>query len=309
MKVLVTGAEGFAGRRLVDALCEKGHEVTAAVRKGLEGPPGIRMMAIDMRDEESLERAVSSAAFDAVAHLAAVSSGSDALAQPLVAWDVNALGTVRLLSVLGRRRAQGHSDPVVLVVSTAEVYDVTIRRPLVETDQLRPRSPYAASKLGAEIGAQEVGARTGLRVVISRTFPHTGPGQDDRFVLPVLGRRLAEARRTGATSVHVGNLEPVRDYLDVRDVADAYVRLLERGRAGEVYNIASGVGHSLVDLFARLSHLLGVSVTPVLDPALLRPMDVPYLVGDATKLREATGWRPRFDLDTTLADLVHAQAN
>jgi GDP-4-dehydro-6-deoxy-D-mannose reductase len=109
--------------------------------------------------------------------------------------------------------------------------------------------------------------------------------------------------------VPVGNLEPVRDILDVRDVVRAYVALLERGAAGEVYNVASGRGISMAELFARLAAIVGVAASPVADPALLRPVDMPYLVGDSTKLRAATGWTPELPLDTTLADLVHAQAN
>jgi GDP-4-dehydro-6-deoxy-D-mannose reductase len=237
-----------------------------------------------------------------------VASGGDALRDPGVAWSVNAAGTARLLGELGRRRQAGELDSLVLVVSTAEVYGAG-SRPRVEADPVAPRSPYAASKAGAELAAQETRARTGLRVVITRAFPHTGPGQDERFVAPAFARRLRGARLAGARVVKVGNLEPVRDFLDVRDVAAAYVALTQRGEPGEVYNVASGSGVSLRQLFDRLAAIVGVDAIAEPDPEFMRPADIPYLVGDGAKLRAATGWAPRFPLEQTLQDLVHAQAD
>ena len=293
----------------MDALLAAGHAVTGTVREGAQVPVGVRAMPLELRDAESVRRAASADAFDAVTHLAAIASGAEALTDPVRAWEINAVGTARLVAELGRRKQDDGLDPVVLLVSTAEVYDPAVRRPLVETDPVRPLSPYAASKLGAELAALETSTRTGLRVMVARAFPHTGPGQDERFVAPAFARRLAGARRAGSRTVKVGNLDPVRDILDVRDVVGAYMALLERGTSGEVYNVASGRGISMEELFRRLAAIVGADVTPEVDPALLRPVDVPYLVGDAAKLRSATGWRPQVDLDTTLADLVHAQAN
>ncbi len=172
-----------------------------------------------------------------------------------------------------------------------------------------PISPYASSKVGAEVAAMEVARRTGLRVVIARAFPHTGPGQTDRYVIPAFAHRLKAARRMGAPVVRTGNLEPVRDFLDVRDVVAAYVALLARGRAGEAYNVASGVGRSLQSIFLRLGELLHVAATPETDPQLTRTADLPHLVGDAGLLSRVTGWTPRISFDQTLEDVVHAQAD
>lgn len=313
MRVLVTGADGFVGRRLVDLLLAAGHEVVAGVREGAVMPSGVQALPLEVRDGASVRRAVTAGRLDAVAHLAAVASGAEALADPVRTWEVNTVGTARLLAELAQLRRDGTGEPLLLLVSTAEVYAPGPQRPLVETDAVRPRSPYAASKLAAELAAAETAARAGLAVVIARSFPHTGPGQDDRFVAPAFARRLLEARQSGARTVKTGNLAPVRDILDVRDVARAYLLLLERGAAGgaagEIYNVASGRGISMDELFRRLAAAVGVNAVPEPDPALLRPVDLPYLVGDHAKLRAATGWEPRIGLDTTLADLVHAQAN
>jgi GDP-4-dehydro-6-deoxy-D-mannose reductase len=313
--VLVTGANGFVGRWVVRTLLAAGHSVVAATGPG-GPPPGsgldeaerrqVQWMSLDLLDMGSVQR-VAAGSYDAVVHLAGLASGGDALRDPGTAWTVNAAGTARLIGELGRRRAAGEADPTVVVASTAEVYS-RAARPLLETDPLAPRSPYAASKRGAELAADETAARTGLRVVLTRAFPHTGPGQDTRFVAPAFAERLLTAKRIGARAVNVGNLDVTRDFLDVRDVARAYLTLATLGVGGEAYNIASGTGITLRELFDRIAAVVGIDAIPEADPAFLRAQDIPYLVGDAGKLRAATGWSPQVPLDTTLKDLVDAQA-
>ena len=317
MKVLVTGAGGFVGRWLLPELVAANHEVLGTRLPG-ESPPEflpeptrrmVRWLPLDLREMESVRAAVEEVP-DAVIHLAAIASGADARRDPGLAWDVNAGGTARLVDALGLRRQAGAGDPLLLLVSTAEVYGVLHPpRPRVETDSPAPISPYASSKVGAEVAALEGARRTGLRVVIARAFPHTGPGQTDRYVVPAFAHRLRAARRLGAAVVKTGNLEPVRDFLDVRDVVSAYVSLLTRGRAGEVYNVASGIGRSLQSIFLRLGELLQVKATPEVDPQLTRTADLPHLVGDSSLLRSVTGWAPRISFDQTLEDVVHAQAD
>lgn len=315
MKVLVTGAGGFVGRWLVPALRDAGHEVIGT-RLPAEPPPEalahgpqLGWVPLELRDSDSVRTALARPP-EAVIHLAAVASGAEAGRDPGLAWEVNAAGTARLASELGRLREEGRGDPLFLLVSTAEVYGpAPERRPRTEDDAPRPVSPYAASKLGAEIAAGEVAARTGLRLIIARSFPHTGPGQTDRYALPAFARRLLAARRIGAPVVKTGNLEPVRDYLDVRDVVAAYGALLSRGTPGRVYNVASGQGHSLADIFTRLAALIGVRAIPEVDHALLRRSDLAHLVGNPARLRQDTGWTPHYTLDQTLQDLINAQTD
>jgi GDP-4-dehydro-6-deoxy-D-mannose reductase len=181
--------------------------------------------------------------------------------------------------------------------------------PRTEADPPAPCSPYAASKLGGEAAALEAWRRAGLRVVVARAFSHTGPGQDARFVVPAFAQRLRFARNIGAPVVKVGNLEPVREFLHVKDVVDAYARLLVKGEPGEIYNVACGRGISLEDLLFKIADLAGVRPIPEADPDLMRPADIPHLVGDAAKLRQATGWTPRIPLEQTLKDVLDAQAD
>jgi GDP-4-dehydro-6-deoxy-D-mannose reductase len=316
MRVLVTGADGFVGRHLVEQLVEIGHEVTAACRPMGE-PPGwlnarwrdaVCVVPFELTDPAAI-RAALSPPHDAVVHLAAVASVREAREDPGRAWVVNAAGTARLIdAVITNRTAKG-SDPLVLVVSSAEVYGSGPASPRLESDPLRPQSPYAASKVGAEVAALEAWRRVGLRVIVARPFTHTGPGQPPPYVVPSFLERLLAAKAGGSRRVPTGNLEPVRDLLDVRDVVEAYLSLLATGIPGETYNIARGEGITLGELFRRVADFVGVEAEPVSDPALVRAGDIPYLVGDASKLRRTTGWSPSITLERTLRDMVDAQAH
>lgn len=315
MKVLVTGADGFVGGWLARRLLQDGHNVVGTHRRG--GGPSPVLTSVEAARLEWRELELASGAsvegatqgrWDAVVHLAALSSGSEARQDPGLAWEVNAAGTARLAEVLGLRVATRQGDPNFLLVSTGEVYGAG-KGARAESDPLQPCSPYSGSKLGAEVAALEVSRRTGLRVIIARPFPHTGPGQDIRFVVPALASRIVAAKRIGAPTIKTGSLESVRDFLDVRDVAEAYLALLGRGTAGEVYNIASGEGRQLTEVLRRLEQLTQWRVRPELEPRLARRSDITHLVGDAGKLRRETGWQPQIAFDRTLQDLLDAQAN
>jgi GDP-4-dehydro-6-deoxy-D-mannose reductase len=267
----------------------------------------VDVVALELSDSSSVDMALS-APINAVVHLAATASGGEARRDPAGAWVVNAAGTARVVDAAARLRDSGSADPLLLVVSTAEVYGKGKATPRRESDPICPQSPYAASKAGAELAGMEAWRRTGLRVVIARPFPHTGVGQLSQYVVPAFLERLRAAKATGATQVPTGNLDPVRDLLDVRDVVEAYLGLLAHGVPGEAYNIARGEGVTLRELFQRLAGLMGIQAEPVPDPSLVRTADIPYLVGDSAKLRKATGWTPTVSLEQTLQEMVDAQA-
>jgi GDP-4-dehydro-6-deoxy-D-mannose reductase len=309
--VLVTGADGFVGRHLVRHLLQAGDEVAAACRPG--GPavawdPRVAALPIENTEDCSVLAALEWKP-EAVVHLAAIASVRQAKEDPGAAWFVNAVGTARLMAAAGSLREAGSLDPVVLVISSGEVYGAGSESPRRETDPLLPVSPYAASKVGAEAAAMEAWRRTGLRVLVARPFPHTGPGQTREFVVPAFAARLKAAKAAGAAQVSTGNLAPVRDLLDVRDVVAAYRLLLEHGVPGEAYNVSRGEGLSLAEVFRRMAALVGTDAMPVTAPALVRRADIPHLVGDSTKLRRATGWAPAFSLEQTLQGLVDAETD
>jgi GDP-4-dehydro-6-deoxy-D-mannose reductase len=316
MKVLVTGADGFVGRHLVRRLLAEGDGVAVGCRP--EGrrvdwsvvAPGstVDVVPLEITDSASIDQALDWAP-DAIVHLAAVASTREASRDPAIAWIVNAVGTARLVGAAAARRESGAGDPLVLIVSSGEVYGIGRPSPRLETDDLLPHSSYAASKVGAEVAALEVWRRSGLRVVIARPFTHTGPGQTTQYVIPGWAERLHAAKLSGAATVPTGNLEPIRDFLDVRDVVDAYRLLLTNGVPGEAYNVSRGEGRRLADIFALLSEIVGTRTAPQPDPLLTRRADIPYLVGDSTKLRRATGWAPAITLEQTLRELVDAQTD
>jgi GDP-4-dehydro-6-deoxy-D-mannose reductase len=238
--------------------------------------------------------------------LAALADVAQSWAEPVRTFEVNALGTLRVLEA-ARRCAR---PPVVVVVSSAEVYGRTAGDlPLTEQSELCPVSPYAASKVAAEYLAVQAWLGRGVRTVRVRPFNHVGAGQSADYVVSALARRVARAELAGGGNVPVGNLGASRDFSDVRDVVRAY-RLLaaaagsDDSLAGEVYNVATGTATTVEEVARRLCALVETPVELVVDPDLFRPVDVPVLLGDASRLRSVTGWAPQVPFDDTLADLL-----
>jgi GDP-4-dehydro-6-deoxy-D-mannose reductase len=317
-RALVTGGAGFAAQWLERALLERGWRVVGA---GLGVPPttasilrdaerrAVEWMQADVRRPEDVRRAVDAARPDVVFHLAGIAFVPAAAADPGDTYEVNVIGAVRLLAAIAERRQAGVLDPVVLVVGSGEQYgrhDAS-ELPLTETASQNPMSVYAASKVAQEVAALQAARSQGLRIVATRSFNHAGAGQAPQFLLPALVRRALEARANGGASVAIGNREPVRDYLHVEDVASAYLALADRGAAGEVYNVCSGDGVSVGELAATVLQRVGVRADITTDPSLLRPVDLPALVGSPDKLRRATGWSPRRTRADIIDDLIHAE--
>lgn len=311
-RLLVTGADGFVGRWLVRAARGEGRHVIAATLPGVEPPiewgdstssPPVEVVRADFRDIESVIR-LENTRPDEVVHLAAIASGTEASANPDEAQAVNGAMT----GVFAETMSQA-TNPRFLYVSTGEVYGAGHRDAIDESAGREPVSPYASSKARGEALVGLFHSEDGLPAIIARPFPHTGPGQTTTYVLPSLASRLRRAKRAGAPVVKAGNLSAVRDFLDVRDVVRAYLLLLDRGAPGEVYNVASGIGRRLSDCFDALARIVGVDARAEQDAALLRPGDIPVLIGDATKLRTLTGWSPQIPFERTLQEMVDAQAD
>jgi GDP-4-dehydro-6-deoxy-D-mannose reductase len=298
MRVLVTGATGFVGRHLLDALRAAGHE-PVAMGGPLDGAPAV---SLNIVDAQAVRRVVDAAAPEAIVHLAGQAFVPQSVADPLGTLAVNATGTA---NVLEAARAIGCR---VLVVSSAEVYGMQRpeRMPLDETAVVRPANAYAASKLAAETFALTWHRSYGLDAVVARPFNHIGPGQDDRFVVASFAKQLAGIAGGAPPLMYVGNLEAQRDFLDVRDVVAAYVLLLANGRAGEVYNISSGRPVAIREVLRQLITIARVPVEVRDDPERMRASDLPILSGDATKLRAETGWEPQHSLAASLRDIYAA---
>jgi len=302
--VFVTGAAGFVGRYLVRALSQLG---TRVVGFGLEpAPPEGSALAAwhtaDLREPEPIARAFAEAEPHAIVHLAGQSSAGRSFADPLGTFQANVLGTWNLLEAVRHVAPRAR----VLVVGSGEAYG-----PQPEGSRAReetpfaPASPYALSKAAADAMADACARGHGLDIVRARAFSHTGPGQSPDFVVPGFAQQICAAEAGRAEPVlRVGNLEVIRDLSDVRDIARAYVALLERGRSGEAYNVCRGEGVSLTRVVRGLTALARVAIRIEPDPARLRPADVPWLVGDPTRIARDTGWRAEIPLECTLADVL-----
>ena len=314
---LITGASGFVGQWLCRALLADGWEVVGA-GVAAEPPDGIltdeerravRWLLADIRSQEDVARAVSTSRPDAIFHLAGVTFVPHAQGEPVLTHEINVLGAARLMHEVRTRKRAGEIDPTVLVVGSAEQYGIgAVGRPRVETDLQAPVTVYAASKAAQEVIALEAARSEGVRVIGTRSFNHSGAGQAEHFLLPALVRRARGIRAGGPPYLSIGNAETVRDFLHVRDVVRAYLLLVERGVAGEVYNVCSGIGQRVSDLASNVLAAVGAKAELVVDPALLRRVEVPWLVGDSTKLRDATGWTPALSCDDIIADLINAPA-
>ena len=304
MRILVTGARGFVGTHLVAALRARGHDVLETDRAPLDG-----MLAVDVTDEPAVRGAFELARPDAVAHLAGQALVPESLRDPARTVDVNVRGTQHVLEAAASLAADS-TRVRVLVTSSADVYGVqpVDAYPLRETAAPSPRNPYAASKVAAEALALAYARSFGVDAVVTRAFNHIGPGQDERFAVAGFAAQIARAATTGDPIVRVGNLDARRDVLDVRDVCEAYASLLEgAGAAGEVYNVCSGTATPVRELLRNLITAARVPVEVREDPDRLRPADIPMSVGDASKLRAATGWTPRIPLAAALR-AVYADA-
>jgi GDP-4-dehydro-6-deoxy-D-mannose reductase len=287
MRVWVSGARGFVGSKLVPRLAREGFDVVAAGRE------------IDVTDADAVDAAIAAARPDALVHLAARASVVDSFGTAEATARVNYAGTLHVL------RAAAHRAPRarVLLVASSEVYGESDRAtPVAESAPLAPASPYARAKAAADLAGAAAAAR-GQDVVRARPFNHTGPGQRDTYVAPSFARQLAEMEAgLRAPLLRVGNLDAVRDFLDVADVLEAYVRLLDPAVPADAYNVASGVGRSVGALLDGL--LAHTRVRPAIEVDRARWRPAGTLIGDATRLRKATGWRPAFALDDTLARLL-----
>ena len=305
-RLLVTGVRGFVGRHLTRRAVERGEVVLGA---GLDSEttsavPGVtREWQADVCDAEVMSTVLEQAAPDAIVHLAGQSSAGRSFDQPVETFRVNALGTLSLLEAARRAAPRAR----ILIVGSGEVYGPQEPDTRVTEDApFRPVSPYALSKVAADSVAEAAARIWGLHVVRTRSFAHIGAGQSDRFVLPSIARQIAEAEIGRCDPVlRVGNLEVTRDITDVRDVVDAYLLLLAQGRSGEAYNVCRGQAVRLQDLVEELRRRARVPVTVEIDPGRLRPADIPYLVGDPSKMMEGTAWAPARPLGETLEGIMN----
>ncbi|GAC1477494.1 MAG: GDP-mannose 4,6-dehydratase [Acetobacteraceae bacterium] len=292
-RILVTGAAGFVGRHLLPALRAAFPEAEL-----LEA-------GFDVTDRAAVSAEVASARPEAVVHLAAIAAPSEARQDPDLAWRVNLGGTLNV----ARAVLAGAPGCTLLFASSADAYGASFRQGVAvdERAALAPQNTYGATKAAADLALGAMAAE-GLRCIRMRPFNHTGVGQSDAFVVPAFARQVARiAAGLQERVLHVGALEPMRDFLDVRDVCAAYVAALIRRDAlapGAIVNVASGEARRIGDVLAALLELAEVSAEIRTDTARLRPSDIAVAVGDAGLARRELGWAPVIPWSQTLAGVL-----
>lgn len=296
MKALITGAGGFVGPHLASLLATEGDEVIGLDLRN--GP--------DLLDSDGWKAALELHRPDVVYHLAGWSDVGASWRDPTETFRVNALGTLSILEAAVLAKV----DRVILV-SSADVYGPVeaADQPITERQAPRPQSPYGASKVAAETLGLQYQRAHDLGVIVVRPFNHVGPGQSSRFVAPAFAAQIAEAELRGGGEVLHGDLSARRDLTDVRDVVRAYRLLADAGVPGEVYNVCRGEAVAMEQLLAMLIERSMASITTAVDPARLRPVELPVLEGSHDKLTGLTGWQPEIPLAVTLAEVLdHARA-
>lgn len=307
-RVLVTGAAGFVGRHALEALSRAGVDALLGVGRGVAPalPAGAAFRAVDLADRNGLADCLRAFRPSHVLHLAAQASVGQALGAGLETWRTNVAGLLNLAEAL---MAEAPAACLVFA-SSSEVYGRAFLAgmPVNEDVVPQPVGVYARTKRAGEEMLADVLAGSGVRLIILRPFNHTGPGQDERFVVPAFAHQIARIE-TGRMPprLAVGNLEAHREFLDVRDVVRAYAQVIgasEQITSGTVLNVASGAPRMIASVLEDLTRLARVPFEVAIDPGRMRPSEIPLAAGDASRLRAATGWAEQVPWSETLASVL-----
>lgn len=310
MKVLITGITGFVGSHLAEFLLKKqvtvyGIERWRSKKDNVEHLKGkIHLTYCDIRDATAMHEVIFKVKPDRIFHLAAQSFVPTSWLAPAETLTTNILGELNLFEAV----RQSGLKPTIQIACSSEEYGVVYPNelPVKETNPLRPLSPYGVSKVGQDLLGYQYFKSYGLKIIRTRAFNHTGPRRGDVFMTSNFARQIAVIEKGLQKPVlRVGNLTPRRDFTDVRDVVRAYWLATEKGKPGEVYNICSGKDYSVEQVLGLLLKMARKKIKVRQDPKRLRPSDVMRLLGDSTKFRKATGWKPEIPFTQTMEDLLN----
>lgn len=314
MRILITGLTGMVGSHLAEFVLREHPDVEVHGLTRWRSPVDhirgivhrVRLHDAELRDLHSMIRLMETVRPDWIFHLAAQSYVSTSFVAPADTLHTNVIGTTNLLDAV---RLSG-IDPKIHICSSSEVYGQVLESevPIRESNEFRPASPYAVSKTGEDMIAQQYYLSYGIQTVRTRMFTHTGPRRGDVFAESAFAKQIAEIEagvRQGP--MKVGNLDSVRTFADVRDAVRAYWMLLEKCPGGEVYNIGGNRTMLVGDMLDLLKGMSSTQIEHEVDPDLVRPSDVTLQIPDISKFQNATGWKPEIPLEKTLADLLNYQ--
>jgi len=307
-KILITGFSGFVSSHLLQYLSRTGtgFEIIGISRNNFTPGPyknlQIKGYKADLKNTELARQIIQTEKPEAIIHLASESSVAYSWQQPVSSFQnntnifLNLVETVRHLKLPCR----------ILSVGSSEEYGIFApgTLPLTEEHELNPISPYAVARVSQEMLSKIYAQGYGLDIIMTRSFNHIGPGQKDNFVVSSFAEQIVKIKKGVSAVFETGNVDIVRDFLDVRDVVIAYMQLLEHGRRGEIYNVCSGVGYSLKEIIIKMMQIAGISFDYTVNPALIRPSDNPVIVGDNTKILNECNWQPVIAIEKSLRDIL-----
>ncbi len=311
MKVLITGITGFAGSHLADYVLKEKLGTVIGIHRWRSDMRNIRhiidkidLHECDLRDAFSVRDLIEAVRPDKIFHLAAQSFVPTSWKAPTESLTTNIVGQLNIFEAVRKLKI----SPWIQLACSSEEYGMVYENelPIKETNPLRPLSPYAVSKIGQDMLGYQYFCSFGIKAVRTRTFNHTGPRRAHVFVVSDFARQIVDIEKGLRDPViHVGNLDARRDFTDVRDIVRAYWLSLEKCEAGEVYNICSGTTWYIRDMLNMLIERSKVKIGIQQDPDRMRPSDVEVLLGDASKFRQATGWKPEIPFEQTLEDILN----
>lgn len=317
-KILITGFSGFVAKHFIEYLAKENLNIQV-IGLDVRQPnydfsifePNIKVsfFCVDMTEKERLQEIVQREIPDYVLHLAAYSSVAYSWEHPGDSFLNNGNIFLNLIECI----KDINPKCKILSVGSSEEYgnvdpsDIPIR----ENHSLNPISPYAVARIAQEYLSKIFSESYGMQIVLTRSFNHIGPGQDERFVVPSFIKRIVDIKKAGECDgeIETGDLSIVRDFVDVRDVVKAYYQLLLHGRSGEIYNVCSGKGIVLGDLVQEIATVVGVSVTTVENPNLIRPKDNKVIIGSNRKISDELGWKPEINIHQTLCDMIQGKVH
>ena len=311
MKILITGVTGFVGSHLAEYCLSLDQQVEVigtcrwrSRRENIEHlEDAINLYECDLRDASSVKTLLADIQPERIFHLAAQSYVPSSWNSPGETITTNVIGQLNIFEAM----RETNSTASIQIAGSSEEYGLVHPEevPITEENPLRPLSPYAVSKVAQDMLAYQYFQSYGLKVVRTRAFNHTGPRRGDVFVTSNFAKQIAEIEAGQRPPViHVGDLNPKRDFTDVRDIVRAYWLSLEHCSLGEVYNVASGKAYRIKEVLKILLDNSGQDIEVVEDPERLRPSDVPLLLGDNSRFCKATGWVPEIPFEQTAKDLL-----
>lgn len=310
-KILITGSSGFAGSFLAEYLATEKDVSLSGTYLFKNSPTNlesikdkIKLVRLDLVDGEKVIEMVSSFKPDFVYHLAALTSPKESYNDPSETMVINIKAQINLLEAIKNANLK---DTRMLVVSSGEIYGQVDKKdlPLDEETMLRPTSPYSVSKITQDFLGLQYFLSYNLKIIRVRPFNHIGPRQSTAFVVSAFAKKIVEIEKNKREPVlSVGNLESARDFTDVRDMVKAYVLAIEKGKEGEVYNLGTGKSYKISEILEKLLSLSSANIKIERDENLLRPIDIPDLVCDATKFKNLTNWAPKIPIEVTLKDTL-----